>query len=74
MGPRRTKNKEKEKEGKKRKIKDKEEEVEENANWTPWIVVLLDFFYTTGMPIDRKNDMIIKAVRRRKECEEKGAK
>ena len=56
-----------------RKIEE-EEKVDENANWTPWIIILLDFFYTTGMPIDRKNDMRIKAVRRRKECEEKGTK
>ena len=62
------------KKGEKGKKIEEVENVDESGNWTPWIIILLDFFYTTGMPIDRKNDMRIKAVKRREECEEKGTK
>ena len=58
------------KKGEKGKKIEEVENVAESGNWTPWIIILLDFFYTTGMPIDRKNDMRIKAVKRREECEE----
>ena len=44
----------------------------EEANLTPWIIILLDFFYTSGMPINRKYDLRKGAVKRREKCEEEG--
>ena len=64
------------KNGKNKSGKKNEEQVNstEEDNWTPWIIVLLDFFYITGMPIDRKNDFRTAAVKRREKVEESGGR
>ena len=54
-----------------KKIEEQENRSEED-NWTPWITVLLDFFYTTGMRVDRKNDLRKNTIKRRERCEEAG--
>ena len=32
-------------------------EAPDDANWTPWIIILLDFCYCTGIPVHRQNGM-----------------
>ena len=56
-----------------KKIEEQVNRTEED-NWTPGIIVLLDFFYITGMPIDRKNNFRTAAVKRREKVEESGGR
>ena len=43
--------------------KKENDNVSEETNWTQWVIILLDFFYTTGMPFNRQNDMRNKSVK-----------